>query len=85
MKRINYRVQELDKNIQCEGIPSRILFHLRLVHFVVRNRNEVLEILKLHFPESTNAKQFCREVVFNMIVLSRPEIQSNENRINNEK
>ena len=84
VKRINYVIHELDKIIQYEGIPSRIFLHLSLAQIVVRNRNEVLEILKLHFPECRNAKQFGREVVFNMIVLSGPKIQSNENQKNNE-
>ena len=79
----NYLIQELDEDIQCETIPSRILVHLRLAHLVVVNRNEVGEILKLHFSKCTNAKQFGREVVLNMIVLCGPKKQSNENQKNN--
>ena len=71
-----YLVQELDEDVQCEGIPSRISLHLRLAHLVVVNRNEVGEILKLHFSKCTNAKQFGREVVLNMIVLRGPKKQS---------
>ena len=83
-KEKNYLVRELDKDVQYEGIPSRILLHLRLAHLVVINRNEVLEILKLHFSKCPNAKQFDREVVLNMIVLCGPKKQRYENKINNE-
>ena len=80
----NYLVQELDEDVQCEGIPSRILLHLRLTHLIVVNRNEVFEILKLHFSKYLNAKQFGKEVVLNVIVLFGPKKQSNENQRNNE-
>ena len=76
----NYLVQKLDEDVQCEGIPSRILFHLRLAHLVVVNRNEVLEILKLYFSKCPNAKQFDKKVVLNMIVLRGPKKQSIENQ-----
>ena len=41
----NYLVQKLHKDVECKGIPSRILLHLRLTHLVVVRGNEVLEIL----------------------------------------
>ena len=74
-KEKNYLVQEVDKDIQCERIPSRIFVHPRVAHLVVVNRNEVGEILKLHFSKCTNAKQFGREVVLNMNVLRGPKKQ----------
>jgi hypothetical protein len=84
-KESNYLVQELDEDIQCEGIPSRILLHLRLAHLIVLQRDEVLEILKLHLAKCSNAKQFGREVVFNMIVLRGPKPQSNKINKSKEK
>ena len=55
-KRENYLVQEFDKVVQDKGIPSRVLMHFGLVHFVVGHGNEVLELLKLHFSKYSNAK-----------------------------
>ena len=77
-KKGNYLVQEFDKNIQGKGIPNRIIFHLSFARLVVGNWNEVFELFKLHFPKGTNAKQFGREVVSNIVVLAGSNKQKNE-------
>ena len=72
-KEENYLIQKYDKHVQCKGIPSWILLHFGLAHLIVGNENEVLELLKLHFPECSNAEQLGGEVVLNMVVLSGPK------------
>ena len=75
----NYLIQEFDKDVQHEGIPSRILVHLRLAHLVVSNENEVFEIFELYSPKGPNAKQLGREIVLDMVVLHGPRKHINEN------
>ena len=52
----NYLVQEFDEDVQGKGIPNRMLIHFGLTHLVVGDGNEVLELLKLHFPKCTNVE-----------------------------
>ena len=69
----NYMVQKFDEDVQCKGIPSRILLHFGLAHLIVGDGNEVLELLKLHLPKCSNVKQLGGEVVLNMVVVHRPK------------
>ena len=82
-KKKKYLVEELDEDVYCEGILSRILLYLKPAHLVVVNANELLEIFKLYFSKCPNAKQFGMEVVLNMIVLHGTQKQSNENQWTN--
>lgn len=34
----NYIVQEFDKDVQCEGIPSKVYLHVGLIHLIVGNK-----------------------------------------------
>ena len=68
----DYLVKEFNKDIYGKWIPHRRLLHLSLVHFVICNGNEVLEILKLEISKRANLKQSGKEVVFDMIVDRRP-------------
>lgn len=77
-KKKKYLVQEFDKDVQGKGIPSWIFLHLSFARLVVGNWNKVFEIIKLHLSKGSNAKQFGREVVFDMVMLSGPKKQANE-------
>ena len=68
----DYLVKEFNEDIYGKWIPCRSLLHLSLAHFVIRNGNEVLEILKFQISKRANLKQSGRDVVFDMIVLCRP-------------
>ena len=75
---------KINEDVHRDGIPSRILVHLNLAHLVVGNGNEVFEIFKIHFSKGSNAKQFGREVVLDMVVLHGLKKQTNENKRNKE-
>ena len=68
----DYLMKEFKEDIYGKWIPRRSLLHLSLARFVIRNGNEVLEILKLEISKHSNSKQSDGEVVFDTIVLRRP-------------
>ena len=56
-----------------------IFIHLGLAHLAVYNRNEVLEVLELHLPKGSNAKQFGKEVALTWSCSVDLKKQINEN------
>ena len=65
-------MKEFNEDIYVKWIPCRNLLHLSLASFVIRNGNDVLEILKLQISKRANSKQSGGDVVFDMIVFRRP-------------
>ena len=46
----NYLVQKFDKDVQCKGVPSRILLHFGLAHLVVGDIMRSLNSSSFIFP-----------------------------------
>lgn len=72
-----YRIKELDEDVFSHFIPSGLSFiFLILADLVVRSREKRFPFIEVQLPELAHSLQFRRDAIFNMVMLSGPEIEN---------